>query len=164
MRIEWFDSFEGPNPYDFLSNFYSSVIKLGNKWYITGEHAFAAYKAISVKDHDRIQFAKTPGHAKAIGREIELRPDWENVKYDVMRQVLRAKFSPGSDLAERLLATGNALLIEGTNWNDQVWGTTRKSMFGRNWLGHLLMARRAELATGEPEADYTVAMLFIRVR
>lgn len=163
MRIEWFDSFEGPNPYDFLSNFYPSPIKLAGKWYATGEHAFAAYKAATPEDHERICWAKTPGGAKGLGRRVQLRPNWEEIKYDVMRQVLRVKFEEGSALADRLLATGNALLIEGTNWHDMVWGVDRATMHGRNWLGHLLMARRAELASGEAEhVDHVTAMRFIR--
>lgn len=163
MRIEWFDSFEGPNPYDFLSNFYPSPIKMRRKRYPTGEHAFAAYKAATVEDHERIRTAKTPNQAKSIGRRVQLRPNWEEIKYDVMRQVLRIKFAEGSELADKLLATGNALLIEGTNWNDTVWGVERTTMHGRNWLGHLLMARRAELASGEAEhVDSLTAMRFIR--
>lgn len=162
MIIEYFDDFEGPNPYAFLSNFYLSRVTILGRTYPTGEHAFAAFKALpGTKAHDIIRLAPTPGRAKAFGRATYLRPDWENVKYDVMRVVLRAKFAPGSELAAQLMDTGNALLVEGTTWNDKVWGVALPGKRGRNWLGHLLMARRAELLSGEPDTDETVALRFI---
>lgn len=162
MIIEYFDDFEGPNPHAFLSNFYASPVTILGRTYPTGEHAFAAFKALpGTAAHERIRKALGPGTAKAFGRRIEMRPDWENVKYDVMRVVLRAKFAQGSELAAQLMATGNALLVEGTNWNDKVWGVALPGKRGRNWLGHLLMARRAELLSGEPETDETVALQFI---
>lgn len=161
MRIEYFDSFRGSNPHAFLSNFYQSPFTLAGKRYPTGEHAFQAYKARTVVAHETIRRAPDPGTAKARGQRVPLRPDWEVVKYDVMRQVLRAKFAAGSELAAQLLATGDALLIEGTEWNDRVWGVALPSKEGRNWLGHLLMARRAELRSGEEEADQSEALRFI---
>lgn len=163
MIIEYFDDFEGPNKYDFLSNFHQGLpLRIDGRRYPTGEHAFAAYKVLpDSPDHERIRVASSPGVAKGMGRRVELRPDWENVKYDVMRVVLRAKFAQASQLSAKLLGTGNALLVEGTHWNDKVWGVALPSKKGRNWLGHLLMARRAELASGEPDTDNTVMLRFI---
>lgn len=160
--ITYFDNFEGPNPYGFLSNFYDHPFKLGAIVYRTGEHAFQAYKAIDRTTHMAIRNQPSPAQAKAKGKRIKLRPDWETVKYDVMRQVLAAKFGARSELAELLLATGDAMLIEGNTWNDKVWGVNKDTMVGRNWLGHLLMARRAELRSGYHEPDRTHAMKLIR--
>jgi ribA/ribD-fused uncharacterized protein len=160
--ITYFDDFEGPNPYGFLSNFYLSPLTITGIAYPSGEHAFQAYKATNLSAHRGIARASSPAQAKRKGKAILLRPDWETVKYDVMRQVIRAKFAVGIPLSERLLATGDAMLIEGNSWNDQVWGVDKKRMRGRNWLGHLLMARRAELRSGYGEPDYTVALAFIR--
>jgi ribA/ribD-fused uncharacterized protein len=161
MRIEYFDDFQGYNKYAFLSNFYPSPITMAGRWYPTGEHAFAAFKAGTLANHEAIRLAASPNAAKALGRSIPLRSDWEVVKYDVMRQVLRIKFARRSMLGAALERTGNALLVEGTDWNDKVWGVVRPEMVGRNWLGHLLMARRAELFSDEPDADSTEAMQLI---
>ncbi len=161
MKLEYFDDFEGPNEYSFLSNFYVHPFLMNGLRYSTGEHAFQAFKATDPYRHERIRTATTPSAAKRLGRGV-LFPNWEAIKYDVMRQVLRAKFSQGGELAEKLLDTGDALLLEGNTLNDRVWGVTRPSMKGRNWLGHLLMARRAELRSGEAEADYSVSMGFIK--
>jgi ribA/ribD-fused uncharacterized protein len=133
---------------------------------------FQAFKARTRADHDMVVSSATPAEAKANGKHmLRLRPDWERVKYDVMRLVLAMKFRPGREECALLLATGDALLVEGTMWGDQVWGVDLKKgreAFarraglpdaelrwdegdgwedgpGRNWLGTLLMARRAEL-------------------
>lgn len=162
MRIEYFDSFEGPNRYDFLSNFYPSTLHFRGGVYPTGEHLFQAFKARDLATHDNIRWAKTPGQAKTLGRQIELRPDWENIKYDAMRVTLWYKFAPKSKLAEMLLATDDAMLLEGNTWNDTVWGASKTTLVGRNWLGHLLMARRAELASGEiREANIAASIAFV---
>ena len=78
-----------------------------------------------------------------LGRRIELRPDWEEVKIEIMRQVLKSKFTHNPELREKLIATGNTELIEGNNWNDRFWGVCRG--VGKNHLGKLLMEIRAEL-------------------
>lgn len=161
MKIEYFDDFKGPNKHSFLSNFYRSPVAMFGITYQTGEHAFQAFKASNMKDHMIIANAKHPSVAKKLGRTCELRPDWEAVKYDVMVAVLRAKFSVGSELAEKLLATGDAMLVEGTDWNDRVWGVSLPSRQGRNWLGMLLMARRAELRSGEDDLSDLERLKFI---
>lgn len=153
--IMWFDDFGvGDNPYSFLSNFYVSPFRLhqndGLLW-LSGEHAYQAAKFWGTdKDHwEAIIAAQDPAEAKAMGnsRQHVLRDDWESVKYDVMAYVIRGKFAPDTVLSDRLLGTGDTLLVEGTYWNDQIWGVdlSQPTRPGRNWLGTLLMARRAEL-------------------
>lgn len=153
-RILWFDDFDDvpTNRYRFLSNFYvGEPIALAGDYFATGEHAFAAAKARTRKAYEMVRDAAGPGEAKSLGRRIPLREDWELVKYDVMAAVIRAKFTPRREEGRLLLETGDRLLIEGTYWGDTVWGTElgarwrRALPYGRNWLGTLLMARRAEL-------------------
>ncbi|HEY4347497.1 MAG TPA: NADAR family protein [Gaiellaceae bacterium] len=143
------DSFRGE--FFFLSNFY--VEQDGS----TVEHRFQAAKTTDSEAARLIAFAPTPSAAKArggrsgmetlsveLGRTIELRPDWEEIKVGVMRGLLRDKFAD-PELAARLLATGDAELIEGNTWNDRFWGSVRGA--GQNWLGRLLMERRVELSS-----------------
>lgn len=150
--ITYFDSFEGYNPNEFLSNFYVGVepLRLYGKTYLTGEHLYQALKAPTEKIHEKIRKAKSPGTAKARGQTCRLRDDWEEIKYDAMRLTLKIKFTEYREEGDLLLQTGDALLIEGTDWGDKVWGVERSDdrfddWRGRNWLGALLMARRAEL-------------------
>lgn len=147
--INWFDDFGTPdNDFRFLSNFYigEPIVYAGDE-YMTGEHLFQAMKAITERDEEKVRKAKSPGEAKKLGRRLQLRPDWEEVKYDVMAIVVRHKFARDRAEAKMLLDTGDALLMEGTFWGDQVWGIdlSLPTWPGRNWLGTLLMARRAEL-------------------
>jgi hypothetical protein len=61
-----------------------------------------------------------------------------------MRMLLAQKFGLGEPLARRLLATGNAQLIEGNHWGDRHWGVS--AGIGHNRLGQLLMQRRGATA------------------
>lgn len=143
-----FDDFDGPNPHAFLSNFYQGKpIKVFSRKWATGEHAFAGMKTTDLGVRGKIRGAPTPGYAKAMGRKVALREDWEEIKYDVMMTILRAKFTRERREGELLLNTGDALLVEGTAWSDAVWGVKGHKVTspGRNWLGTMLMARRAEL-------------------
>ena len=133
------DSFHGK--YFFLSNFYSHPVLFENIFYPTNEHAFQAAKTLNVETRKRIAACDTPGKAKALGRKVQLRPDWESIKYDIMHQIVLAKFD--SQLKAKLLATGDAQLIEGNTWNDTIWGVCNGK--GTNWLGKNLMDVRNEL-------------------
>lgn len=75
---------------------------------------------------------------------MQLRPDWEEAKVGIMEELVRLKFTAHADLRARLLATGDAELIEGNNWNDRFWGVCRGQ--GQNQLGLILMKVRSELA------------------
>jgi predicted NAD-dependent protein-ADP-ribosyltransferase YbiA (DUF1768 family) len=51
-------------------------------------------------------------------------------------------------MAEKLLATGDRMLIEGNTWGDRRWGCVQAqdgTWRGRNWLGEILMQVREEL-------------------
>lgn len=190
--ISYFDDFEGANEWAALSNFYQGApIRVGPYAFATGEHFFQAMKARTGRDFRKIVACATPGEAKAEGQHLlRLRPDWEMVKYDVMAWVLSLKFSSGREEARVLLATGDALLVEGTTWGDRVWGVDLKAgrkltaktaereaggapwgpgepwemSPGRNWLGRLLMARRAELVAAMKgnAFDYTEVAEYAR--
>lgn len=71
------------------------------------------------------------------------RPDWDEVKVDVMRQILRAKADQHEYVKRKLLATGDRELIE-NSWRDTYWGCGEHGD-GRNMLGKLWMEIRAEL-------------------
>lgn len=140
--VKVIDNFSGP--YEFLSNFSSSPITIDGIDYPTVEHAFQAHKSLRPEVRQAVANDSTPGLAKQHGRSLELRPDWEDVKVDVMRSCLAQKFVQGSELAHRLLDTGDAELIEGNNWGDDYWGIPYGGV-GLNVLGSLLQERRFEL-------------------
>lgn len=135
------DRFEGP--YAFLSNFWPSLIRYQGHDYPTVEHAFQAAKARHASDRDAIRLARSPGRAKALGRQCALRPDWEQVKYDIMFALVTLKFTCNEQLLFALLQTGDAYLEEGNDWDDRVWG--RVDGVGENHLGQILMRVRRTL-------------------
>lgn len=134
--------------YAFLSNFYPSPITDGNLIFPTVEHMFQAAKTLNIKEYEEIAAADTPGRAKRLGRKVTLREDWEKVKDDMMYQALWLKFSI-PELREKLLATGDEELVEGTTWHDNEWGncTCEKcaNIIGKNKLGKMLMKIREEI-------------------
>jgi ribA/ribD-fused uncharacterized protein len=129
--------------HEFLSNFWPSPVRFEGQVYPTVEHAFQAAKTSDPAARARIRRASDPGKAKRLGRGVRLRKDWETVKLVIMAELLRQKFSPGSELAALLLETGGRRLIEGNTWGDVFWGVCRGQ--GKNHLGRLLMRVRDEL-------------------
>lgn len=131
-----------------LSNFYTHPIFLDGHSWPTNEHYYQAMKTLDPDERNDVQYCGSPGQSKRLGRKVTLRPDWEAVKYGVMRDALEAKFQPGEVLGDWLLATAPAMLVEGNTWHDTVWGVCtceRHRSTGDNWLGVLLHNRRVEL-------------------
>lgn len=130
----------------FLSNFHPAEILFEGERYPTVEHAFQGAKTLDPGEREKVRLAATPTLAKRLGRKVTLRRDWEAIKVNVMRELLRLKFQH-PELRERLLATGDVRLIEGNTWNDRTWGCVwvKTQWVGRNLLGQLLMQVRAEL-------------------
>ena len=129
--------FKGDNA--FLSNLdVAPVIYEGIRF----ENSEAAFQAAKCPERMREFCGLSPQAAKRLGRRVEMRPDWETVKYDVMYQVCMAKFTQNPDLLEKLLATGDAELVEGNTWGDKVWGVC--DGIGENNLGKTLMRIRSE--------------------
>lgn len=130
--------------YEFLSNFYKAPVTYKGLTYQSVEAAFQAQKVLN--DEEKLPFTTaSPGQAKRLGRTVDLRCDWEFVKVNLMLEIVRAKFRQNSDLAEKLLATGNAMLVEGNRWHDTFWGVDLRNGKGENYLGKILMCVRKEL-------------------
>lgn len=112
--------------------------------FITSENAYQASK--SLKESEIVQFCDVyPGYAFKLGRQITLRDDWEAIKVDVMRSIIKEKFSI-EELKKQLLATGSIYLIEHTRFKhrDNFWADDHDGS-GRNTLGILLMELRGAL-------------------
>lgn len=131
------DKFRGE--YRFLSNFYSAKTLYEGIEYPSSEHAFQAAKTTDLRWRRLIAALETPAEAKRMGNRVPLRSDWEEVRIDVMRKVIKSKFSD-TELMKKLKATGDAELIEGNTWRDFFWGICNGR--GKNWLGKILMEIR----------------------
>lgn len=71
------------------------------------------------------------------------RPDWDAVKVDIMREILRAKVEQHEYVRRKLEQTGDRELVE-NSWRDGFWGWGSDGK-GLNQLGKLWMEIRAEL-------------------
>ena len=142
-KLETIISFDGK--YAFLSNFFYAPFVYEDNIYPTNEHFFQAMKTLDPEERRKIAEAKTPGVAKRLGRRVQLREDWEEVKIDIMRLGLSLKFHAHMHLIEKLIETGDADLIEGNTWHDNFWGIClcpKCQGRGQNHLGRLLMEVR----------------------
>lgn len=138
--MESINSFK--NEYDFLSNFYEVNILYDGILYRSVEAAFQANKSISMEE--RMQFANfNPIIAKRMGRKIQLRDDWADIRIQIMKELIILKFVGTPTLKKKLLSTSNLPLIEGNKWHDNFWGNCTcpkcTSVEGKNNLGKIIM-------------------------
>lgn len=77
-----------------------------------------------------------------------IRPDWESIKFDVMRWCLRVKYLQNKKIIEEmLLSTGEAPIVEYSK-KDGIWGavpTNNHELVGTNAMGRLLMELRQQI-------------------
>ena len=106
----------------WLSNYAVVNIKMPDGiTYPTTEHAYQAQKTVDLDQRLSISIIGTPKEARLAGKKLKLRDDWEDIKLAVMETVTNIKFQQ-KKFAYKLLATGDADLIEGNTWGDTFWG------------------------------------------
>lgn len=143
MNQNRIDSFR--DAHRFLSNFFPAEVSYEGAIYPSVENAFQAAKCVDTSEREVFRVC-SPAEAKRFGRRVRLRPDWEQVKLDIMRRLVTDKFARSDELHRRLLATEDAELVEGNAWNDTFWGVCRGR--GQNHLGRILMEVRDDLRGG----------------
>src|SRR5262249_1909166 len=58
--------------------------------------------------------AATPDEARRLGEQIKVRPDWQAIRWQVMETALKHLFTPATTLHEKLLATGDREIRDGS--------------------------------------------------
>lgn len=115
----------------FYRTFMSAIFWVDDTRYPTVEHAYQASKTLNKDERMAIVRAKHAGDAKRLGKNLTLRPGWEDIKVAVMLKLLRQKFGYGiskggqihpDELSIKLILTGDKDLVEGNNWGDEFWG------------------------------------------
>ena len=145
------DRFRGQ--WGFLSNYADpAVLTWEGLQYRTSEHAFNAGKTLDPAIRAWVAAAPTANEAKRRGNDrtrTVLRPGWdETVRFQVMGEVVHAKFTTHPARTQALLSTGDRELVEGNTWHDVVWGRcvcARHGGVGQNQLGLTLMRLRDQL-------------------
>jgi predicted NAD-dependent protein-ADP-ribosyltransferase YbiA (DUF1768 family) len=82
----------------------------------------------------------SPQEAQSLGQLVSLHDDWEEIKDQVMYEVVKAKFQQNPVLLQQLLTTGDAEIVE------PLWA-------GNNKLGSICEKVREEL--GGWKRNYT---------
>ncbi|MFY0640990.1 MAG: NADAR family protein [Bermanella sp.] len=132
-------------PYGEFSNFSDHPVKIDGKTWPTTEHYFQAQKFKDTQYEEKIRLLSSPMEAMIAGQDKNkpLRKDWEQVKVDVMRTAIKAKFTQYDDLKQLLKSTQTSFLVEHTS-NDSYWADGGNGR-GRNMLGQILMEVRQQL-------------------
>ena len=143
--------------YYFLSHFYKVPLAYKNIEFEDLEMAYQYANASTFNYHiscENILCSTSSSAAKRIGRSKRnfKSKDWDKAKQEVMLELLRIKFIPGSDFANRLVATSGKSLVEAGQSGAYSIGMTlnNKKLFDtqkwtKNVLGELLMKVRQEL-------------------
>ncbi len=143
--------------YACFSNFYPCDISFEGISYSSTEAVWQSLKTLDPDIRKRFSTYTAAG-AKRMGRRVALRPDWEEVKYDLMVKVCYEKFTQNTDLGEILLSTKDEEIVENTTgWHDNIWGNCEcercRNKPGKNLLGKALMDVRVLLKGAKPNAD-----------
>ncbi len=143
MTIYFYSARE--NPYGCFSNFSPHGVELDGQWWPTTEHYFQAQKFAGTPYTENVRLASSAKQAAEIGRDrkLPLRPDWEQVKDDVMRRAVLHKFETHASIRQILLDTGDDPIIENAP-HDYYWGCG-KDRSGKNMLGQILVEVRTIL-------------------
>ena len=149
-------------------------ITFNQKVYASSEHLYQSlkfqYKGASVETiayAETIRLAKTPNIAKILARQavgggyawrvalnpiiskslqdkVQPNPDWDVVKDEKMKFVIKLKFTQDLHCKNILLSTKEASLAEHTT-RDKYWADGGDKCDGKNMLGKLLMQQRDDL-------------------
>ena len=128
----------------FLSNFHNSYPHQFNWKGVSWCNAEAAYQYSKIDPERQPKLlpmfsVMDPSDSKQIGKVINLREDWDEVKLDIMNSLVTAKFTSNRTLGEKLKKTGKKKLVEWNWWGDTFWGKDIKTGKGDNHLGKILM-------------------------
>ena len=145
-------------PYGFLSNWYPCILQRWNYTLHSSEQYFMAEKAAFFHDdeiYSEILKTDSPHKCKELGRMVRgfNSERWDTEKVTAMMTANRCKYMGNPDLMKKLLATGDALLVEASPY-DGIWGIKLSAEEaaklppeewpGLNLLGKVLMALREE--------------------
>ncbi len=130
----------------YLSNLFKCNVTTDGRTFPSSEHAYQFAKFADKDARDWAMDAPKVHLVCVVAQNLypwDVVKGWSTKKIDRMRVVLKAKFQQNQELKEKLLATGDATLIENSK-TDSYWGIG-KSKKGKNMLGILLMELRTEL-------------------
>jgi ribA/ribD-fused uncharacterized protein len=150
--------YKAHHPFGCFSNWSEHGLTHKGIWFASSEQAYAWEKAMKFDPSKcaGIMAETMPWEIKRFGGRRNIRKFkekvWDAFRYEVMLNILIAKFSQNSDILAVLLGTGAAELVEASEVDD-VWGIgfsasraeANRGRWGRNLLGNALMEARVQL-------------------
>lgn len=143
-------------PYGVFSNLFRLEVLFEDARHPTAEHAYQSGKARKPEVRRWLMAAPSPALLAMAAHGLyhwDIAPGWSRGRYDRMLAVVRAKFAQHPAIAEILVKTGDARLVESATVDNDVnrrWGEVNGR--GQNWLGKILMQVRDEM-----RGTYTLA-------
>jgi len=111
----------------------------GVEWQ-TVEHYYQAAKTDDPEVKEMIREAETAAEAMRIGQVLDVRPDWEEIRDDVIRRAYYAKFKAHKKWRRILISTHGTPLHDASPRKHPYWGVK-----GKDRLGQILMEVRTQL-------------------
>lgn len=158
------------NEYSYLSNWYKADFEYGRQTYCCVEQYMMFQKTAMFKMWEvaeEIMKTDDPAVMQKLGQtrsELFDAKIWDETGYEVVKCGLLHKFEQNKELREKLLSTGNEILVEcagsdskwgiGINIKDDSWKNVTEWK-GKNLLGRALMEVREELRRRSKIADIT---------
>ncbi len=135
-----------PPGVEVLQNDYPAAITVGANSYPSVTHAYWALSTPDPHWHDQVAAAPRGYDAGKLAEQAPRRADWASARLAVMTILLRAKYTQHTQMAQTLLASGDARVIY-VDFDSAYWsvGSERAT----NWIGRLLEVIRSELAAAE---------------
>ena len=142
-----------------LSNFYPCRMSYKQQYFRSAEHAYQHTKATFVNNHQAAAAILQAPHAylaKSIGNSVNKKcthtqkKSWDHHKLDIMRDIIKHKYSQSELFREHLLGTKGAEITH--NLVDSFWGSSffcskRGQLQQSNWFSTILMEERAKHCT-----------------
>lgn len=133
-------------PFGAFSNLFRRPMVFNGEDFPTAEHAYQHGKPRNPEVRAWLMAAPTPSLLAMAAHGLyswDIAPGWSKGRRERMLRVVEAKFFQHVDLAEILLSTGDARIVETATVDNEVnrrWGEVNGK--GENWLGLILMQVR----------------------
>lgn len=134
-----------------LSRVSEHSFELDDETWPSVEHYYQAMKYEKSSDRDAVKNASSAMQARKAGSRWfkKKRADWKKIELTVMTRAVYIKLRTYPELAQELLATGDQMLVEDSQF-DYFWGCGRDKR-GANHYGQILMNVREKLRQLEHE-------------
>lgn len=148
--------FRANNKYGEFSNWWLCNFEYEGISFTSSEQAFMWKKAKLFGDEEvakQIMSTNNQHDIKALGRKVRNYDEakWRNSRYNIMVDILKAKFTQDGSLKKLLLSTGDQKLYEASPY-DRVWGIGSEDINyinGSNLLGKALVEVREYIRSSE---------------